>query len=55
MATADMSKPLNAGWLHLWIIIKHEVKLTLCLCVYLNAKQQITLQKFRQWRGRALE
>jgi len=39
-------KPLNPGWLHLWIIISYEVMLTLCLCIYLNAvKQQITLQK----------
>jgi len=27
--TAAVSKPLNPGWLHLWIIIPHEVMLTL--------------------------
>jgi len=25
MATAKLSKPLNPAWLHLWIIIPHEV------------------------------
>jgi len=41
MATADLSQPLNlAGYT--WIIIPHEVMLTLCPCLYLNAvKQQI--------------
>jgi len=39
MAAADLSKPLNPGWLHLWIIIPHEVMLILCLCV-LNAVKQ---------------
>jgi len=51
MATADLSKPLNPGWLHLWIIIKHEVMLTLSLCIYLNAKQQMTTESFASGEG----
>jgi len=52
IATADVSQAMNPGWLHLWIIIPHEVMLTLCLCIYLNAvKQQITLQKILPVEG----
>jgi len=34
------------------LVIQHEVMLTLCLCIYLNAvKQQITLQKISPVEG----
>jgi len=45
MAAADLSKPLNPGWLQIWIIIKLKELITLRLCMYLNAKQQIVLQE----------
>jgi len=46
MVAVAFSESLNSGRLYFCIIIPHEVMLTLCVCIYLNAvKQEMTSRK----------